>query len=120
MHLRGPEGDNRPARVVEGVVLEISTGRDGRTRLRIGIPTGSGDPVEVRVLLDGIERVELATEETAVQRRPTTDTTRGPVRRETLAFGAPEPRDSGVRLSREPPAPSENPDVSTPAIRTRR
>lgn len=85
--LRQSEGDAHPARIVEGIVLAIVAGRDGRSRIRMGIPTGSGDPVEVRVLLDSIDRVErvesTATPSGGVQRSKT-----GAHRRPTLAFGS--------------------------------
>jgi hypothetical protein len=60
------------------------------------------------VLLDGIERVEPATDENPVKPTPAKPASRPTipqVRRETLAFGATDSRDSGVRLSREPPEP---------------
>lgn len=95
--LRQSEGDAHPARIVEGIVLEAVMGRDNRTRLRMGIPTGSGDPVEVRVLLQSIERVERVD-------APTVDDAPSPrpdsIRRPTLAFGS----DHSIRRPSKTPA----------------
>jgi hypothetical protein len=49
----------RVDRAIEGVVAEIATGKDGRARVRVSVPTGSGDPVDVRVLLETIDNVEI-------------------------------------------------------------
>jgi len=92
--LRQTDGESRPARIVEGIVLSVTDGRDGRPRLRMGIPTGSGDPVEVRVLLESIDHVEAVdapVTPSAGTMRPTT----GAHRRATIAFGS----DSGIRPS---------------------
>jgi hypothetical protein len=45
-------------RIIEAIVIEVLEGRDGRARLRLAIPTGSGDPVEIRVLLESVSSVE--------------------------------------------------------------
>jgi hypothetical protein len=82
--LRQTDGDAHPARIVEGIVLEVVTGRDNRPRLRMGIPTGSGDPVEVRVLLHGVERVERVD---APPSAAEPATPRSAARRATIAFG---------------------------------
>jgi hypothetical protein len=64
--LRESTAANRPARIVEGVVCDVSDGRDGRTRVRLAIPTGAGDPVEVRILIESIdEAIALASEAAA-------------------------------------------------------
>jgi hypothetical protein len=89
--LRHRDGESRPARLVEGIVLAIASGRDGRVRLRMGIPTGSGDPVEVRVLLDSVDHVERV-DATATASGGVVSPT-GPHRRATIAFGS----DSGIR-----------------------
>ncbi len=89
--LRASEGDERRERTVEGIVLAILQGRDGRPRLRMGIPTGSGDPVEVRVLLEGIERVERIDGQPVESSSPPTGVAKpstGPHRRATLSFGS--------------------------------
>lgn len=58
-YLREPQGSGRPARIVEGQVLEVADGRDARTRVRFVISTSLGESVEVRVLVESIEQVEL-------------------------------------------------------------
>src|SRR4051812_37714010 len=79
--LREPDGSERPPRIVEGQVIEVADGRDGRTRVRFAIPTGSGEPVEVRVLVEGIDHAE-ATARAANSDEPFRSTS-GPVRRPT-------------------------------------
>lgn len=69
-----PHTPDRPPRIVEGRVLAVADGRDGRTRVRIAIPTGSGEPVEVRLLVESIADAEalvasLPTRTTQMQAR---------------------------------------------------
>ena len=99
--LRASDGDTR-VRIVEGIVLAVSNGRDGRARLRMGIPTGSGDPVEVRVLLEGVVSVERVDGDHRPSGNPTpSDGTQAHgTRRATIAFGS----DSGIqRTDNKPP-----------------
>jgi len=91
--LKPTDAGGRDRRTVEGMVLDLVEGRDGRLRLRVGIPTGSGDPVEVRVLLESVEKVEKV--ESDHDAKPS-----GPPRKATLAFGSTDSLRATV-----PPAP---------------
>ena len=119
IHLRMTERDTRSVRSVEGVVLEVLDGRDGRARLRVGIPTGSGEPVEVRVLLESVESVERVAVDEEPPKRPTM--AQRPISRmRTLEYGmaevsealkpreATEARESGIRTT----SPGEGPTDS--------
>jgi hypothetical protein len=97
MVLRANAGDPRSERVVEGVPLEVAAGRDGRARVRVGIATGTGDPVEVRVLLTGIERVDDVAEEPSEVTRPPTGERPVTARRQTLQFGQVANSQSAIR-----------------------
>jgi hypothetical protein len=84
VYIANTEGHGRPARVVEGVVVAVADGRDGRPRVRLRIPTGTEDPVEVRVLLDGIEHAELAAAPEADSSRRLSE--RRLIERKTLSY----------------------------------
>ncbi|MEI8254442.1 MAG: hypothetical protein WCJ30_02095 [Deltaproteobacteria bacterium] len=118
--LRPIDSGDRRERTVEGIVLAILEGRDGRARLRMGIPTGSGDPVEVRVLLEGIERVERIDGQPIEASSPPGGVSRpatGAHRRATLSFGS----ESGVRRSDVAPKSHDSRDeIPAPAEITRR
>ncbi len=56
--LDDPAKSARAHREIEGIAIELSEGRDGRVRARLAIAAGSGEPVEVRVLVEGVARVD--------------------------------------------------------------
>jgi hypothetical protein len=113
----------RPARIVEGVVLEVADGRDGRTRVRIAIPTGAGDPVEVRVLVESIDEAVVVGEGVPASPRRITRTlsTAMPQQRPSSSLVPPRPA-TGARAAVES-EDGESPRVSSdtppawPAIR---
>jgi hypothetical protein len=113
VYLRELDRAGRPTRIVEGVVLDVSDGRDGRTRARFSIPTGSGEPVEIRVLVEGIERAE-----SLVGREPDASAASGLVRRPTLEFGARSTRDANATgRQRVTPVSGETPTSAVePAV----
>ncbi len=45
-------------RVVEGFAVEIANGSDGKARVRVAVPIGSGEPIEVRLELAMISVVQ--------------------------------------------------------------
>jgi hypothetical protein len=57
--LRSTAPGDATVKVVEGFAVEISSGADGKPRVRMAVPVGHGDPIEVRLELASIAMVQL-------------------------------------------------------------
>jgi hypothetical protein len=57
--LRNAAEADATVRVVEGFAIEIVHGADGKVRVRMGVPVGSGEPIEVRLELSTIAVVQF-------------------------------------------------------------
>lgn len=52
--LRSGAQADATVRVVEGYAVEITNGADGKPRVRVSVPVGTGEPIEVRLELAAI------------------------------------------------------------------
>jgi hypothetical protein len=57
LHVPDPLGDSGRMRIIEGVAREVVTGKDGRERVVVAVETAT-EPVEIRLLVDRVERAE--------------------------------------------------------------
>lgn len=56
--LRKTTPGDATVRSVEGYAVEIATGTDGKARVRMSVPMGGGEPIEVRLELASIAMVQ--------------------------------------------------------------